>query len=427
MSQSFRPTIYAIDFGTSNSLLGASDGRTTHGPVALDAKAPDPTVLRTLLYFPDAERCFVGSEAIAEYVANELEGRLLRSVKRFLPRKEFVGTFIEDRPMNLEHLVAVFLGEMRRRANDYFQTDVRRVVLGRPARFDRDDSRDRYAEYRLERSARLAGFTEVHFCPEPVAAAREFLGELNEPKTILVADFGGGTSDFCVLRMDREGFRDTDVIALGGVALAGDSLESDLMRRRLSQHFGADAEYQSPLGSNIMPMPPRFMEAICTPGGMAMLSSRDVQTFLTNVRQWSVRAEDQTRIDKLLCLVSDQLGFSVFEAIEATKRQLSSQEQATFIFDHPAMHIEDVVTRVEFEQYTARTVETIVQTMDATVADAGIGYESIDLVCCTGGTSQVRAIDQAIRQRVGADRIRHYKMFHSVVSGLTDRAKAIAS
>src|SRR5262249_55057906 len=151
------------------------------------------------LYFPNAARCYYGEEALRRYAENGLEGRLLRSIKKHLPSRNFYGTYIDDRPMLVEDLVAAILREMRVRANTYFCTEVDRVVLGRPARFCDDPQDDRFAERRLEQAAKKAGFSEVHFLPEPVAAAREFGVGVGEERVVLVADFGGGTSDFTVM------------------------------------------------------------------------------------------------------------------------------------------------------------------------------------------------------------------------------------
>jgi len=179
MSEPFVPEIYAIDFGTTNSLLAAASRDAIHPPIPLDADARDPTILRSVLYFPTAERVFYGSAAAAEYASHGMQGRLIRSVKKHLPSRSFIGTHIDDRPMNLEDLIAVLLREMRVRADRFFDAEVTRVVLGRPARFSEDDVDDGYAQYRLERAARIAGFEQVDFCPEPVAAAREFRATLS--------------------------------------------------------------------------------------------------------------------------------------------------------------------------------------------------------------------------------------------------------
>ena len=256
------PTVYAIDFGTSNSLLAAANADQIFAPIPLDPDAADPTILRSIIYFPDAERAYVGEAALAKYVENGLEGRLLRSLKRHLPARSFRGTYIGARPMQVEDLVAVILREMRNRANAHYGVDVKRAVLGRPARFAADDLDDDFAERRLRSAAERAGFEEIHFLPEPVAAAREFRAAFSGDASgcVLVCDFGGGTSDFTVMRLGEQAFVRSDVLAIGGVPVAGDALDAGIMRSHVAKNFGADVAYRVPMGSNVLRMPPQITE-----------------------------------------------------------------------------------------------------------------------------------------------------------------------
>ena len=125
-------------------------------------------------------------------------------------------------------------------------------MLGRPAVFSLVESEHQLAIDRLEKAARLAGFKEISFCPEPVAAANQFKNELDSRKLVLVADFGGGTSDFTILYLDRDGFKAKDVLAIDGINVAGDRYDGALMREFIAPHFGADISYQLPLSKNIL-------------------------------------------------------------------------------------------------------------------------------------------------------------------------------
>src|SRR4051812_37227926 len=109
--------IYAIDFGTSNSLLAAATPQGVVPPIALDPDSSDPTILRSILFFPSMKEVYYGTKAIQEYTARDMQGRLIRSIKRFLPLRSFVGTFVDERPLNLEDIIGIFLGELRKRAN----------------------------------------------------------------------------------------------------------------------------------------------------------------------------------------------------------------------------------------------------------------------------------------------------------------------
>src|SRR4051812_4047600 len=104
--------VYAIDFGTTHSLLAAADEQQIYAPIPLDPFAQDPTILRSILYFPSMKKCYYGAQAIQEFINHDLHGRLIRSFKKFLPIRSFVGTWIENRPMNLEDLIGTFLKEL---------------------------------------------------------------------------------------------------------------------------------------------------------------------------------------------------------------------------------------------------------------------------------------------------------------------------
>lgn len=424
MTARFVPTSYAIDFGTTNSLLAAANRDELHPPIALDASARDPSILRSVLYFPSAERCFYGAQALAEYGAGGGHGRLIRSIKKHLPSRSFIGTHIDERPMNLEDLIGAFLGEMRARANAFFDADVTRVMLGRPARFSVDDADDARAQYRLERSARIAGFTEIAFCPEPIAAAREFRSTLRERKIVLVGDFGGGTSDFTVLQMHDGPFAPEDVLSIGGISLAGDAYDSAIMRHHVGKHFGTEVRYKVPFGHNVLQMPPALSEKICTPADASLLNTQDAMGFLRNLKDWSLDAKDRRAMDQLLTFVEDRLGFPVFEAIEQAKRELASEGTARVRYEYPTVEVDEPISQSAFEHSSERVTRAIVGELDATLERARLRPNQIDIVCCTGGTARLPAVEQALGSRFGADKLTQFRNFHSVILGLAEQARS---
>ncbi|HEU4412351.1 MAG TPA: Hsp70 family protein [Polyangiaceae bacterium] len=426
MATPFRPEIYAVDFGTSNSLLAAASAEATSAPIPLDEGEGDPTVLRSLLFFEQG-RFSCGSAAVRDFVEGGMQGRFIRSLKKYLPDKAFSGTQIGARVVTIEDLVGRLLREMRERADRHFGARVERVVLGRPAKFSLDAEGDALAEARLERAAEIAGFAEVHFCPEPVAAAHDFRLALERPMTVLVADFGGGTSDYTVVRMGRDGFGPGDVLSLGGISVAGDALDGSLMRHKIARHFGAEVSYRVPLGGNVLTMPKPIVEKLCSPADMVVLQHRDVLAFLRDVRAWSLGPGDQQKMNQLLTLVEDSLAFQVFDEIEQTKCALSDATGAEFVFEYPSMDIREWVERAEFEAGSERETGAVLRALDRTVSEAGLAFGDVDAVCCTGGTARVPRIARAIEERFGREKVRQLKSFHSVVQGLAERARQIAA
>lgn len=415
--------IYAIDFGTTNSLLGAAENsKTLHMPIPLDLNAVDSTILRSVMFFPERKPAFFGSDAIHEYVKHGMQGRLIRSIKKFLPMRSFSSTSIGGKQIQLENIIGIFLTEMRARANQHFNRDVDRVVLGRPARFSSDPEEDKLAENRLEKAAKIAGFKEIYFCPEPLAAAYDFKETLNETKTVLVVDFGGGTSDFTVIRIGPETFKDSDVLSLGGISIAGDALDGSLMRKRISKHFGADVQYKVPFGSNILTMPAHLIEKICSPADISILQERDTIEFFKNVKTWSLGNKDRNKMDQLFTLINDHIGFDLFEKIETTKKALSKTSNNIFEFENSGIKIQENIQKNEFQNYSADLVESILEKIDDTIKAAQLSNKDIDLICSTGGTAKVSAIHDGLVARFGKEKIQEQSQFHSVVRGLVRKA-----
>lgn len=415
------PHTYAIDFGTSNSLLVAALANgSVSAPVPIDPSAADPTILRSILHFPDRPNAptLFGQEALDAYADAGMQGRLLRSLKRFLPDPGFSTTMIGQRKVRLEELIAAVLRTMRSRANAHFGVEVDRVLLGRPAVYSTNPEHDAIAVQRMKNAATLAGFREIEFFPEPVAAARDFENDLTTRQTVLVADFGGGTSDFTVVRMDRTGFTQSDVLATAGLSVAGDALDGALMRRQLARHFGSEVQYQLPMGSNVLTMPAVLMDMLCTPAKLPLLQSRDVQSFLKEVRSFASSPRDRELVERFLVIAEDAQGFSVFEAVEHTKRALSNAQNAPFDFEYADIELHEDVSREGFERAIDHPIEAIAECIDQTLAMARIAASDVDLVCLTGGTSRVPRVERLLSERFSTERLRRLKGLHSVVSGL---------
>ncbi len=421
-----RPSIFAIDFGTSNSLLAAAAPGRLFAPALLDPDASDPTVLRSALYFSERGENAFGSAAQRAFVANGFRGRLMRSIKRHLPSRTFTSTLIGNRTVSLEELIACLLRVMRERASLHFEVDVHRAVLGRPARFSNDPEEDALAQTRLLRAAELAGFTDVTFCPEPVAAAYDFASDLSESRLVLVLDLGGGTSDFTLVRMNREGFRPDDVLAVGGVAVAGDAIDGALVRAAVAPELGAQAEYKVPFGSNVLPMPKDLIELLCSPAELTWVDRSAVLRRLREIQAGLVDRRQQDKLDKFAVIVEDGVGFELYEAVERTKRALSDEEQAPLSLTYPGAELERRVERPELESAAERPFARIFEALDHTLARAGVDHGQVEIACLTGGTARMPLIESELRHRLPRAALRRLRSFHSVVQGLARRAEELA-
>ncbi|HEU5076344.1 MAG TPA: Hsp70 family protein [Polyangiaceae bacterium] len=426
-----RPSVYAIDFGTTNSLIAAANSTTWVRALPIDPGASDPTVFRSILHFDFEGRASFGARALERYRQLGMQGRLVRSLKRHLPSKSFVTTEVDGKSYRLEELVGGILRALRERANAHFDCDVTRVLLGRPARFSEDPADDALAEARLTEAARLAGFTQISLCPEPLAAAYDFQEHLAEPKLVMIADLGGGTSDFSLIRMSRHGYRDEDVLGTGGVSVAGDALDGALMQHHIARHFGAHARYRAPFGKNELTMPLSLVHKLYSSVDMSLLSQREVLEFLRRVRDFSVSEPDRAAVERLLVAAEDALGFHVYEAIEHVKRELAEPAPglgggsagATFHFDYPEVTISETVDGTQFEVATQKAVAAIVQSVEDLLERAQTPAVDVDVLCCTGGTAKVHLIANRLRALFPNAQLHSLSSFRAVVDGLARRAQ----
>ncbi len=416
-------TFLSIDFGTSNSLVGAFHQGKRLEALPLDPFATDPTLMRTLLYFPNPDLCYYGSEAIGQYIEQDMEGRLFRSFKSHLPNKNYLGTVLDNRILTLESLVGIFLLELKKRAEKALGTTVDRAVIGRPARYSMDPVADGFALHRMNKAAEMAGFKEVQFVPEPLAAAFDYRRHIQEEKIVLIGDFGGGTSDFTLIKMRPSDFSKEDVLSIEGCPLAGDSLDSVFMASRLNEYFGAKSRYRLPMGSNVMTMPLLVTQRLNHPAHIVHLKEKDTYEFIREVRKCALSGKDKDGIDRLFTLIEDQQIFPFFEEIEKTKRALSNNEEATFDFDYPDLEIVEKFTKTQFVDWSQETKNKIFAALDECLLAAGLKPEQVDLVCLTGGTAQVPFIKKEFKNRFGKEKLQAQSQFHSVLSGLTESAR----
>lgn len=415
-------TILAVDFGTSNSLAGAWQNGRRIEALPLDPSASDPTLLRTLLYFPGENACFYGADAIHRYIENEMEGRLFRSFKSHLPNRSYLGTFVGDRVLPLENLVGIFLLEMKRRAEKHLGNEVDSVIMGRPARYSMDVMSDSFALHRMTKAVEFAGFKNVRFVPEPLAAALDVRRSLEDEKIVLIGDFGGGTSDFTLIRLGPYAYKKEHVLGIDGCPLAGDALDSLFMSNKLNEYFGAKVQYKVALGRNLLTMPQSIMDRLNLPAHIVHLKEPDTYEFIRDVKKGAISAKDKAAIERLFILIEDQQIFSFFEAIEKTKRGLSGSDHSNFVFDYPDLEMTVPFLRRQFETWAEKVKDKIFASLSECMNQAGVSPADVDMVCLTGGSAQVPLIKNELERLFGSAKLRTSSHFHSVLSGLVEAA-----
>ncbi len=414
---------FGVDFGTTNSSVAVAS---PSGTVTL-ARIPTAPSFRSLLFFErDARkqtRAFTGPRAIERYLAAEShEGRLIQSLKSYLPARSLTGTEIFGRRHSLEDLLARILRDLRSAAEASFSAPITRAVVGRPVHFvgAHTPEDDAFAEERLREACRRAGFTDVHFEYEPVGAALAYAATLTRPETVLIGDFGGGTSDFSLLRL-APGAR-AQVLGTSGVGLAGDAFDAKLVRHLVAPALGSETLERS--GAKLLPAVPAWIYANLERWHyLSFLRTRNVAEILKGAQ---VRALEPDKIEALRTLIDDDLGFRLHAAVEQLKYALSERDEAEFQFREPGLNLHIPVTRAQFEGWITPELAAIAGAIDELLAETGTAPAQVDRVFLTGGTSFVPAVERIFATRFAPERVLRGEAFTAVAYGLALRARELA-
>jgi hypothetical chaperone protein len=412
-----------IDFGTSNSAvaLRGDDGQTR--VARFDAVEPGATARTapTVLFFPgDRRELAFGHAAVRTYLFDGLEGRFVQSMKTFLPAKSFTGTQLRGQSYEIEDLVALYLKRLLAAASAQLGTAITAVpdvVLGRPARFSLDPEADALAEARLVRGAERAGLSGFRMQIEPVAAALAYEAELARDEIVFVADLGGGTSDFTVMRVgpSHRGAADrrASILASRGVPIAGDKLDAEIVRAALLPTLGLGSSYLA--FTDRAPVPNWIFHELLAWNHVSFLKSRKMLEFLRLVARTS---DAPDAIARLLTIVEEDQGYLLYRAVERAKRTLADAEVATIADAEHGLAVEAEITRARFEAAIAPLVDQIWATALECLAAAGLTPDAIDVVFTTGGTSLVPLVRARFLDTFGAARLRAGDDFTSVAEGL---------
>ncbi|MFZ4860091.1 MAG: Hsp70 family protein [Desulfuromonadaceae bacterium] len=412
--------VFGIDFGTTNSALSVYRNGTVE-VVAVDGIDHGGELLRSVLYFNEEHEIFAGHEAIHQYVSDGATGRFMQSIKTFLPNTSFVSTEIFGKRYTIDDLVAIILRKIKARGEAHVGCTVESVVLGRPVVFSKEAAKDAVAEQRLEKAARKAGFKNIWFQYEPVAAALTFEESLQpgQERIVFIGDFGGGTSDFSVIRVKGGAFdrsdRRSDVLSLGGVYVAGDKFDSQIMWDKVAHHFGRYARYKTMGKDDWNSIPKSIIYTLCQWHRIPLLRARKTRELIRVIKG---TADDRRAIEHLENIISDNYGFFLFQAIEKAKCELSGQELARIDFKDRDLNITEEIGREEFETLNGGNFQQIADCIDEVVTKSGLQPAQIDTVFLTGGTSRIPRIQALFTERFGRDKLEQRDAFTSVVHGL---------
>jgi hypothetical chaperone protein len=416
-----------LDFGTTNSALALAQ---PDGSVRL-AQFGGETTFRSILYFDEHEgsrarklRVVAGPDAIQSYLNLKTQGRLIQSLKSYLASRLFNQTQILGENYTLEELIGILLRYLRKSAEAQFGELGSTLVVGRPVHFSgtKDDADDEFAVSRLRTAFANTGFDNVHFLPEPVAAAYKYQQRLDRDELVLIADFGGGTSDFSLVRLKAKscaGKAQSSVIGTDGVGIAGDTFDSKLVRHLVAPMLGLGSQYKTQFGK-VLSVPNWLYAHLERWHYLSFLKTRKNMELLRKIR---FQAIEPQKIDALINLVDHDLGYRLYRAIERTKCALSDESRAEFRFAEAAAVINKIVERLQFECWISPEVSQIDNCVDRLLANCAVQAQDIDAVFMTGGSSFVPAIRMLFERKFGSQTpIRAGHEFTSVAEGLAIHA-----
>lgn len=408
-----------IDFGTTNTVLALAGAAGPAALVKLDAPGGGVSAFRSALGFqapperPSERSVTAGPWAIEAYAEDPHEVRFIQSFKTFAASESFSETQILGRRYKFEDLLSAFLLKLREHAGGDLP-ELKRIVVGRPVVFAGGAPRETLALERYETAFRRLGFEEIRYAYEPVGAAFFFARELKEDATVLVGDFGGGTSDFSILRFERSaGSIRAQPLGRSGVGVAGDAFDYRIIDNLVSPALGKGSSYES--FGKVLPIPNRYYSAFARWDQLALMrASRDMR----EIRALEKDAVEPEKIGRLIEVLDENLGYQLYRAVSELKIALSSEEAHAFRFAAGSIDIGREVARAEFESWIAPELALIEQAVDRALDDANLAADAIDRVFLTGGSSLTPAVRAIFHRRFPAERIETGAELESIASGL---------
>lgn len=416
------PRALGLDFGTTNSVAAlAADGESQL--VEFAGEQATGAVFRSALCFWHDEAVKggmaheAGPWAIAEYMEYPEDSRFLQSFKSVAASPIFESANVFEKRFRFEELGQMFLQRMIGHAGGMLDAGPNgrpeRIVVGRSVEYA--GSRPDEALARKRYDAMFAGFgTEVHYVYEPLGAAFSYASRIDHAATILVADFGGGTSDFSLVRIEAPGAaRRATPLGSAGIGLAGDRFDYRILDNLVLPMLGKGGSYQS--FGKTLEIPRSYFADFADWSRLALMRNRRTMDELARLQK---TAKEPAAIGRMITVIEKELGYPLYDAVGALKRALSSQDRATFRFSGGGLEIEQNVSRADFEGWIAPDIAQIETTVDKALAKAGVTPDTIDRVFLTGGSSLIPAIRRIFEARFGQDRLATGGELTSIAHGL---------
>ncbi|MCC6941232.1 MAG: Hsp70 family protein [Novosphingobium sp.] len=408
-----------IDFGTTNSVVAHSAAGSAVDLVSFAAPDATTSVFRSALCFwQDGDMRGglaheAGPWAIAEFLDFPQGSRFLQSFKSVAASSTFEHANLFEKRLRFEELGQVFLRHLIDHAGPALANLPERVIVGRPVRYVGSRPDAALARTRYDAMFSMLG-RPVHYVYEPLGAAYSFATRLTEPATLLVADFGGGTSDFSIVRINAPGAaKRCEPLGSAGIGIAGDRFDFRIMDHLILPLLGKGGTYKS--FDKVLEIPAGHFTDFGDWSRLALMRNRRTLEELARLKR---AATDPAAIGRMIAVIEHELGHGLYEAVGHLKRALSVQDHAEFRFESDDLTIAADVARSQFESWIAPDLARIAETVDGALAAAGLGTEQIDHVFLTGGSSLIPAVRELFERRFGAGRIACGDELTSIAHGL---------
>jgi hypothetical chaperone protein len=408
-----------LDFGTTNTVLAGVELDGNASPIAFRIDDDNVDTLRTALCYwqksngrSDNLNVEAGPYAIRQFIEHPGECRFIQSFKTFAASHHFQGTYIYGKRYQFENLLESFFERLRAYAGAKLATMPRRLVVGRPVTFAGSEPDAGLALRRYDSALRRFGLEEIIYVYEPVAAAFFFARNLKQSVTVLVADFGGGTTDYSIMRFDvSHGVLSACPLGHGGIGIAGDHFDFRIIDNVVLPRLGKGSHYRH-MGKTLeLPLSPFGSFARWN-----LLSTLKTSSEFRDLKQLVRWCTEPEKVTRLIDLVEDDQGYPLYKAISESKARLSSNESTDL--DFPPLGFRVRIERNDFERWIADDLRRMGTALDNTLKHAHISVDDIDKVFLTGGTSFVPSIRRMFQRRFGEGRIESGNELLSIANGL---------
>lgn len=409
-----------IDFGTSNSAIAiARDGQVMLAPVEGDA-----TTLPSAMFFPRNSKPLYGRIAQQTFFDGH-EGRFMRSLKRMLGTELMNwGTMVNDRPRRFDDLIGGFIAHLKAAGEAASGEPLDTVVIGRPVHFvDGDAGADYAAQEQLTRIAQAAGFKQIGFQYEPIAAAFAHEQKLATEKLALVADIGGGTSDFTVIRIGGnhagKNDRSDDILGNSGIRTGGNDFDKSLSLAQFMPALGYGGSY----GTRNLHFPRAPFHDLSE---WSKVNFVYAPKTVAELRDASKEAHDRAAAARLMHVLEDELGHRLLASVEDSKIALSSAPNTRADLEFIAADFGIDVTHDHFIGAVDTHIDDITTSLRECLAHAGVSADQIELCVLTGGPTAMPSLAQAVINQLPQAHISDDNKLSSVATGLGHAAERFA-